>query len=163
MSPGFHLAQINIGRLLAPLDSPQIKDFADNLDRINAIAEASPGFVWRLVGEGNSATDLRPFEDPTILINMSVWTDLASLGAFVYRSDHAGIMRRRREFFEAPDEAFQALWWIPAGAVPTPAEGMERLQHLRRDGPTAYAFTFRQPFAPQAGARPDPPVLDECA
>ena len=164
MNPTFHLAQINIGRFAGPLNSPQLKDFVDNLDRINALAEQSPGFVWRLTGEGNNATDLRPFDDdPMMAINMSVWTDLASLGAYVYRSDHVAIMRRRREFFEVPDQAFMALWWIPAGAIPTVAEGIERLERLRRDGPTAEAFTFRQPFPPAAHAGPVTPVLDECA
>ncbi len=164
MSAAFHLAQINIGRFAAPLDSPQLKDFVDNLDRINALAEQSPGFVWRLTGEGNNATDLRPFDDdPMMAINMSVWTDLASLGAYVYRSGHIAIMRRRREFFEVPDQAFMALWWVPAGTVPTVVEGIERLERLRRDGPTAEAFTFRQPFPPAAQAGPVTPVLDECA
>ncbi len=164
MSAAFHLAQINIGRFAAPLDSPQLKDFVDNLDRINALAEQSPGFVWRLTGEGNNATDLRPFDDdPMMAINMSVWTDLASLGAYVYRSGHIAIMRRRREFFEVPDQAFMALWWVPAGTVPTVVEGIEPLERLRRDGPTAEAFTFRQPFPPAAQAGPVTPVLDECA
>ena len=161
---GFHLAEINIGRLAAPLDSPQLRDFVDNLDRINAIAEAAPGFVWRLTGEGNNATDLRPFDDdPMMAINMSVWTDLASLGAYVYRSDHIAIMRRRREFFEVPDQAFMALWWVLAGTIPSVAEGIARLGRLRRDGPTAEAFTFRQPFPPTAHADPVTPILDECA
>ena len=163
MSPAHHLAQINVARLLAPLDSPELKGFVDNLDRINALAEASPGFVWRLTGAGGDATDLRPFDDPSMLINMSVWTDLASLGAFVYRSSHSGIMRQRRSFFEAPPEAFQALWWVPTGTVPTETDGIARLQHLRAHGPSAFAFTFREPFAPVAGVAPAPPVLDECA
>ena len=161
---GFHLAEINIGRLAAPLDSPQLKDFVENLDRINALADAAAGFVWRLKGDGNNATDLRPFEDDEMMaINMSVWTDLAALGAYVYRSDHIQIMRRRREFFEVPTQAFMCLWWVPAGHVPTIAEGIERLEHFRRHGPTAYAFSFREPFAPTAQAAPIPPVLDECA
>ena len=164
MSGGFHLAQINIGRFAASLDSPQLKDFVDNLDRINALAEAAPGFVWRLKGEGNNATDIRPFDDDAMMaINMSVWTDLASLGAYVYRSDHIAIMRRRREFFEVPAEPFMALWWVPAGALPTLTEGIERLQHLRRHGPSAVAFSFREPFAPTQAAAPIDPVLDECA
>ena len=103
MSATFHLAQVNIGRLRAPIDHPMIKDFADNLDAVNAVAEASPGFVWRLTGEGNNATDLAPYEDPLIAINMSVWADIPSLGAFVYRGDHVKIMRRRREWFEQMD------------------------------------------------------------
>lgn len=160
----FHLAEINIGRLAAPLDSPQLKAFVDNLDRINALAEAAPGFVWRLKGEGNNATDIRPFADDEMMaINMSVWTDLASLGAYVYRSDHVAIMRRRREFFEVPAEPFMTLWWVPAGHVPGIAEGIERLQHLRRHGPTAQAFSFREPFPPREALAPIDPVLDECA
>jgi hypothetical protein len=164
MSQGFHLAEINIGRLAAPLDSPQLKDFVDNLDRINALADAAPGFVWRLKGDGNNATDIKPFpEDEMMAINMSVWTDLAALGAYVYRSDHIQIMRRRREFFEVPAEPFMCLWWVAAGHIPTMAEGIERLEHFRRHGPTPYAFSFREPFAPTAQADPIPPVLDECA
>ena len=161
---GFHLAEINIGRFAAPLDSPALKAFVDSLDRINALADAAPGFVWRLIGEGNNATDLRPFEgDPMMAINMSVWTDLASLGAYVYRSDHIQIMRRRREFFEVPAEAFMTLWWVPAGHIPSIAEGIARLEHFRRQGPTAPAFGFRQPFALAAGAGAVDPILDECA
>jgi hypothetical protein len=161
---GFHLAEINIGRLAAPLESPQLKDFVDNLDRINALAEAAPGFVWRLKGEGNNATDIRPFPDDEMMaINMSVWTDLASLGAYVYRSDHMQVMRRRREFFEVPAQAFMTLWWIPAGHIPTVAEAIERLEHFRRHGPTPFAFSFRQPFPPSVSASPIEPILDECA
>ncbi len=163
MSPSFHLAQINVGRILAPLDGPELKPFVDNLDRINALAEQSPGFVWRLTGEGDNATDIHAFDDPTMLMNMSVWTDLASLGAYVYRSDHIEIMRRRREFFETPTAPFMALWWVPAGTLPTIAEGVARLERLRRDGPTPHAFTFRQPFPPAAESEPLAPVLDECA
>ena len=163
MNPTFHLAQINIGRILAPLDGPELRPFVDNLDRINALAEQSPGFVWRLTGEGDNATDIHAFDDPTMLMNMSVWTDLASLGAYVYRSDHIEIMRRRREFFETPTEAIMALWWVPAGTVPTIAEGIARLERLRRNGPTPHAFTFRQPFPPAAESEPVAPILDECA
>ncbi len=164
MTPGWHLAELNIGRFAAPLDSPQLKDFVDNLDRINAVAEAAPGFVWRLTGEGNNATDIRPFEDdPMMAINLSVWTDLAALGAYVYRSDHIEIMRRRREFFEAPTEAFMTLWWVPAGHIPTIAEAVERLEHFRAHGPTPHAFSFRQPFPPPAVTAPVEPILDECA
>ena len=118
MSAKFHLAQVNIGRLRAPIDHPMIKDFADNLDPINALAEASPGFVWRLTGEGNNATDLQPFDDALIAINMSVWTDVPSLGAYVYRSGHVQFMRRRREWFEHMD-FYMALWWVPVGHEPT--------------------------------------------
>ena len=159
----FHLAQINIGRLLAPVDDPQLAEFVTNLDRINALAEDQPGFVWRLTGEGGDATDIKPDPDDEMMaLNMSVWTDPQALGAFVYRSDHIGIMRRRAEWFEKL-ELFMALWWVPAGHIPSVAEGMGRIETLRRLGPTAEAFTFRNPFpAPDALEAP-PPVLDECA
>ena len=161
MSGKHQLAQVNIGRLRAPIDHPSIKDFADNLDPVNAIAEASPGFVWRLTGEGNNATDLAPYEDPLIAINMSVWTDIQSLCAFVYRGDHVTIMRRRREWFE-PMEIFMCLWWVPAGHTPTVEEGMAKLALLERFGPTPQAFTFKTPF-PTPYGQPATPVLDECA
>ena len=158
----FHLAEVNIGRLLQPVDHPQIADFVANLDRINALAEDQPGFVWRLTGDGNDATDLKP--DPTddlLAINLSVWTDIESLGAFVYRTAHRDIMRRRREWFEAM-EVYMALWWVPVGHTPTIAEAMARIALLRQMGPTADAFTFRHPF-PAPDATAITPVLDECA
>jgi hypothetical protein len=159
---GFQLAQINVGRLVAPIDSPQVAEFVANLDRINALADDQPGFVWRLTGAGNNATDIQAFDDPAIALNMSVWESLEALAAFVYRSDHLGVMRRRREWFEPPTEAYMALWWVPAGHIPTPAEGRARLETLRRLGPTPSAFTFRQPFPPPGAATVDP-ILDECA
>ena len=160
MSAKFHLAQVNIGRLRAPIDHPMIKDFADNLDPINALAEASPGFVWRLTGDGNNATDLQPFDDALIAINMSVWTDIPSLGAYVYRSGHVQFMRRRREWFEHMD-LYMVLWWVPAGHRPTIDEAKERLALLEAHGPTPQAFTFKAPF-PAPDAVPVAPVLDEC-
>ena len=159
---GYHLAQINIGTLKAPVDAPAIAGFTDNLDRINTLAEAQPGFVWRLKGEGNNATDLAVFEDPLMLINMSVWTELDALATFVYRSDHRQIMRGRAEWFHKM-ELYMALWWVPVGHQPPPQEGIERLAILRRLGPSPQAFTFKSPFpAPDAVSAPTP-VLDECA
>jgi heme-degrading monooxygenase HmoA len=160
--PTHHLAQINIGTLKAPMDAPATAGFAANLDRINALAEAQTGFVWRLTGEGNNATDLRPFDDPLTLINMSVWTNLEALAAFVYRSAHREIMRRRAEWFEK-SEVFMCLWWVPAGHTPTPAEGIERLAILRRLGTTAEAFTFREPFAAPGALVSPTAALDRCA
>ncbi len=158
----FHLAQINVGRLLAPVDDPRIAGFKDNLDRVNAIADGSPGFVWRLVGEGNNATDIQPLpDDPLFAINMSVWESLEALAAFVYRTDHRDIMRRRREWFE-PMDTYMCAWWVAAGHRPTPAEGLARLDLLVRMGPTAEAFTFRNPF-PAPDAVSITPVLDQCA
>ncbi|HJS39096.1 MAG TPA: DUF3291 domain-containing protein [Burkholderiales bacterium] len=147
----WHLAQLNIGIIKAPMDSPVMADFAANLDRINALAEATPGFVWRLQTEEGNATAIRPFENENLLLNMSVWRDVESLGKYVYHSAHVEIMRRRREWFEHMDEAFLVLWWVPQGHRPGVAEAVARLELLRAKGPTAEAFTFRHAFpAPDA-------------
>ena len=158
---GYQLAQINIGRLKAPMDAPETAGFRDNLDRINALADAAPGFVWRLVGEGGNATDILMWDNPLMLLNMSVWTDIESLAAFVYRTDHRDVMRQRAAWFEKV-ETFMCLWWVPAGQVPTPREGIARLETLGRIGPSAEAFTFREPFpTPDTVATP-PPMLETC-
>jgi len=140
------LAQINIGRLRAPTDGPMIAEFMASLDEINALAERSPGFVWRFMTEEGNATAVRPFEDELLLINMSVWESVESLGDYVYRSDHTGYFRRRRAWFERIRESIVALWWVPAGHRPTVAEAEQRLDHLREHGPTSWAFTFHSPF-----------------
>lgn len=162
MPLGSNLAQVNIGRILHPVDAPQIADFMNNLAPINALAESQAGFVWRLVGEGDNATDIRPdARDRDLLINMSLWRDIESLAAFVYRSDHRDFMRRRREWF-APMEVFQALWWVPAADTPTPADGLMRVRHLGVHGPTPHAFTFKTPFAAPGSGVETPPILEEC-
>lgn len=159
---GFHLAEINVGRLKAPVDHPMIAEFKDNLDRINALADGMPGFVWRLVGEGNNATDIQPRpDDPLFAVNMSVWTDMEALAGFVYRSAHRDIMRRRREWFEHM-EIYMCFWWVPVGQTPTIEEGVARLELFERLGPTAEAFSFKVPH-PAPDGRPTIPVLDECA
>lgn len=151
----FHLAQLNIGRLLAPIDSPQIADFVGALDRINALGEASPGFVWRMQDDGGNATAIPVFEDDDRYIaNLTVWESIEALTDFVYRSDHAAVMRRRREWFSRMVEAYLVLWWIPAGTSPTLAEAIERLEHMRAHGPSPYAFTIRESW-PAAGAAAD--------
>ena len=142
----YQLAQLNIASMKAPLDSPELKDFVDNLDRINALAESSPGFAWRLKGDGNDATSLRPLGD-NVLVNMSVWRDVEALKAYVYGTAHSQIMRRRREWFTRMKEAYLALWWVPAGHEPTVAEAVAKLEHLRKHGPSAEAFTFGEAFA----------------
>ena len=142
----WHIAQLNVGRSVAPPGSPELADFMAALDRINAMAEASPGFVWRLQSASGNATDILVSDDPQSLINMSVWSSIESLFAFVYRSGHTEVMKRRREWFEKPTEAYQALWWIPAGHTPSIEEALERLALLRREGPTPRAFTFNQRY-----------------
>ena len=143
----FHLAQINIGRLRAETDDPMIAEFMAALDEINALAERSPGFVWRFMTEDGNATAVRPFDDELLLINMSVWESVESLGDYVYRSDHTSYLRRRREWFERINEAIFALWWVPTGHRPTVAEGIQAIEHLRAHGATPQAFTFRHPFS----------------
>jgi hypothetical protein len=142
----YQLAQINIARLKAPLDSPELKDFVDNLDRINALAENSPGFVWRLKGEGNDATSLRPMGDD-VIVNMSVWRDVESLKNYVYRSAHVEILKRKREWFTRMAESHMALWWVPQGHQPTASEAAIKLRVLREKGPSPEAFTFASAFA----------------
>ena len=143
----WHLAQLNIARAIAPLDSPPLAEFVAALDRINALAEASPGFVWRLVGDGGAAIDIRVGDDPNVIVNMSVWASVEALFEFTYRSGHIEVMRRRREWFDAASAPYMVRWWIPAGHVPTVDEAMVRLEHLRAHGPSAHAFTFKQRFA----------------
>jgi hypothetical protein len=145
----YHLAQVNVALLSAPLDSPRLADFVAKLDPINTLADDAPGFVWRLQTEDGDATAIRAFPDERIIVNLSVWTSREALADFVYRSDHAGVMRRRREWFE-PMQVSVALWWVEAGHVPTVAEAKERLEHLEAHGPTPSAFTFRAPFASPA-------------
>ena len=147
-----HLAQLNVARLLAPIDAPQLADFVARLEPVNALAEATPGFVWRLQTEDGDATAIRAFDDEMILVNMSVWESIDALAEFVYRSDHVDVMRRRREWFEHDAQPYLVLWWIPAGTTPTVEEARARLEHLRELGPTPHAFTFRQPFPPSAGS-----------
>ena len=148
----YQLAQINIATLKAPLDSPELKDFVDNLDRINALAESSDGFVWRLTGEGNDATSLRPYGED-VIVNMSVWRDVDSLRQYVYQSAHTEILRRKREWFVRPTEAIYVLWWVPQGHRPTVEEAAARLRQLREQGSTAEAFNFGEAFsAPDAVA-----------
>ena len=144
----WHIAQLNVGRAVAPPGSPELADFMAALDRINALAEASPGFVWRLQSASGNATDILVSDDPRSLVNMSVWSSVESLFEFVYRTGHTEVMKRRREWFEKPLEAHQVLWWVPAGHLPSLEEALARLADLRRDGPSERAFTFSRRYPP---------------
>ena len=144
----FHLAQLNIARLLAPLDSEQLAGFVAALEPINAPADAAPGFVWRLQTEEGDATSVQAFDDPWMLVNMSVWESMEALREYVYRGPHAEIMRGRRQWFAKAMRPYMVLWWVPAGHTPTPAEAIERLDLLEANGPTSEAFTFRTWFPP---------------
>lgn len=151
---GFQLAQVNIARARGEMTGPVMAEFVAQLPEINALAEQSPGFAWRLQTEDGDATAVRPYEDRRILINLSVWADLPALRAYVYRSAHASVMRRRREWFERFDRIYVALWWVPAGHRPSVAEAVARLSHLEQHGPTPFAFSFTEPFAADGVAMP---------
>ncbi|MGW1601067.1 DUF3291 domain-containing protein [Streptomyces eurythermus] len=148
-----HLAQVNIGRIVAPLDSPELADFVALQPEINALADRSPGFVWRMVdADGADATGIRPAENDTLLLfNCSVWESIEALQNFTYHSDHLRVLSRRREWFRRMAEAHQALWWVPAGHRPTVDEAMERVAMVRENGPGPQAFTFRAPYPAPSG------------
>lgn len=145
----YELAQVNIARLKFPLDSPELKDFVDALDPVNAVADSFGGFVWRLQSESGNATDVPVLGDDWLIVNMSVWRDTSALTAFMYQGQHRELLARRREWFERMAEAMAVLWWVPAGHRPTVAEAEERLLHLRAHGATPYAFTLRTSFPPE--------------
>jgi heme-degrading monooxygenase HmoA len=144
----FHLAQLNVARAVAPLDDDQMADFMNRLDEVNALAERSPGFVWRLKSDIGNATDIKVTDDPLFIINMSVWESIDHLHAFVYRSDHKDVFARRFEWFERSQGPSMVLWWHPLGVEPTAEEALERLRILTERGPTHQAFTFKQRFDP---------------
>jgi hypothetical protein len=157
----YHLAQVNIGRLVAPLDSRELAGFVAELEPVNALADAAPGFVWRLQTEDGNATSVRAFEwdaagSAGVLVNMSVWESVEALAGYVYSGPHLAVMRRRREWFERMRESYAALWWVPAGVRPSTADAEDRIRRLRADGPTPAAFTLRQHFPPPGAgdARP---------
>lgn len=143
----WQLAQLNIALAKAPLDDSSMEGFTADIGRINAAAESSPGFVWRLDG-AYDPPDNEIARDPRVLLTMSVWDSVEALYAFVYRSAHREPFARRALWFDPFAEASVVLWWIAAGSIPTPSEGLARLEHLRRCGPSAHAFTFKQPFPP---------------
>ena len=153
-SARLELAQVNVARLVAPLESPELADFVTSLDPVNLAAELAPGFVWRLQSEDGNATSFHAFtwdigDSAGVITNMSVWVDVEHLAAFVYGEAHRRVLRRRREWFEPMREAYAACWWVPAGRRPTLTEAEERIRGLRRVGPTPFAFTLREHFPAQ--------------
>jgi hypothetical protein len=142
------IAQINIAKMKAPLESPIMADFVANLDRINGIAESSNGFVWRLKDENNNATSIKVFDDDYILVNMSVWENIDALFNFAYKSQHAEIFKRREEWFDKMSEMHMAIWYIANDQYPPAAEGAKRLEHIREHGDTPYSFSFKKKFTP---------------
>lgn len=149
---GHDLAQLNIGRLLAPTDHPDTKGFMDALEPINALADAHPGFKWRLQTEDGDATAIRPYDDDMMIVNLSTWDSLEALADFVYGDEHRAVMVQRRKWFERM-ETYLVLWWVPAGHIPSVEEAKAKLAHLEAHGPTPDAFTFKQPFGAVADDR----------
>ena len=142
----FHLAQINMARALAPLTDPRLADFVALLDEVNALADRSPGFVWRLQTDAGNATDIEVGDDPLLIVNMSVWESREALSDYVYKSGHLRVLSRRKEWFARLETPSLALWWLPVGTRPPIEDGLERLDHLARHGPNERAFTFKAGF-----------------
>ncbi|HUE99862.1 MAG TPA: DUF3291 domain-containing protein [Anaerolineales bacterium] len=143
----YHLAQINIARMLAPIDDPVMADFVAQLPPTNALAEESPGFVWRLQLEGGDATSIKVYDDDMTIVNLTVWESVDALRQYVYKSAHRGVLRDRKRWFEKFDDPYYALWWVSAGHLPSTEEGRERLEYLREHGDSASAFSFKNVFA----------------
>lgn len=161
----FDLAEVNVSRLLAPLDSPLLHDFMAALDQVNADGDRASGFRWRLQTEDGNATAVRAFGFEVdgshgVIVNLTTWASLESLAAFVFSGEHLAIMRRRREWFHRPVEAMTALWWVPSGHRPSTDEAEDRVRHLRRHGPTSTAFTIRTTFPPPGEVQKSMPPGD---
>lgn len=142
---GYHLAELNLAWMRAPLEDPVMAGFSDNLDRVNAIADRSPGFVWRWITPEGDDSEERIF-GPLMLANVSLWRSLEDLRAFVFAQDHGSFVRNRNQWFHRQDDAYFVLWWVPAGHVPTLEEAQQKLLLLRATGASAAAFNWREPF-----------------
>ena len=148
--PNYHIAQINIARMLAPIDDPIMAEFVAQLPPINALADESPGFVWRLQSESGDATSIKVYDDDFVIVNLTVWESVEALREYVYKSAHRGVLRDRKRWFQKFDGPYYALWWIPAAHIPSAEEGKQRLEHLREHGDSAYAFSFKNIFSKPA-------------
>lgn len=142
-----HLAQLNIAKAKYSLESAEIKEFVDNLEPVNKLAEESDGFIWRLKDENGDATNIKAFSDPNIIVNMSVWDSIDTLKNFMFRTHHKNFLRRKKEWFDHIPEDSYVLWWIPIGHIPTIEEAVEKLDLLRKNGDTPKAFTFKSNFS----------------
>lgn len=142
----YHIAQINIARMLGPIDDPVMVDFVAQLAPVNALADESPGFVWRLQSDSGDATAIKIYDDDMVIINLTVWESVDELREYVYKGAHHAVLRDRKRWFEKFDGPYYALWWVPTGQLPTAEEGKRRLDCLREHGDTAYAFSFKHVF-----------------
>lgn len=142
----YHIAQLNIAKMLAPIDSDIMHGFVSRLDEINALAEQSEGFVWRLKGDDNNATAIRIFEDDMLIINLSVWESIDALHTYTYKTAHAELIKGRKDWFSALGKPHMALWWVKAGDIPLTTDAKERLEYLQANGASPYSFTFAKRF-----------------
>jgi len=143
----FQLAEINVARMKGVnINDPIMKEFVDNLDRVNDLAERSEGFIWRLKDESNNATYFNPYNDEQVIVNISVWQDVESLEHYVFKTFHTDFLKRRREWFHSYGKLHTALWWIPQGQFPTLEEAVEKLDYLQKNEPSPMAFTFKTRF-----------------
>ena len=142
-----HLAQLNIAKAKYSLEAAEIKEFVDNLEPVNSLAESSDGFIWRLKDESGDATSINAFSDPNIIVNMSVWDSTDALKNFMFRTHHRDFLRRKKEWFHNIPEDSYVLWWVPIGHIPTIEEAVEKLEFLRGNGDTPNAFTFKSNFS----------------
>jgi hypothetical protein len=145
---GYDIAQLNVGRTVAPIDDVRLADFVGWLDEVNALAEQSPGFVWRLQGENGNNTSLQATADPRFIVNLSVWESVEQLHAFTYASGHKSVFARRFDWFERREGPNHVMWWLPKGTIPDVTDALRRLEPLAELGPTPAAFTFQQRFPP---------------
>ena len=143
----FHIAQFNKAEMRYPLEDERMAEFTSRLDDINVLAEESPGFVWRLKDDSGDATRIRPLGEDW-LINMSVWTGIAALRNFTYKSRHVELLRGTEAWFKPASAPRLVLWWVRAGTTPSIDEARARLDHLLLKGPSARAFTFGDPYPP---------------
>jgi hypothetical protein len=144
----FEVAQLNVGRSVGPMGEPPMADFESRLDEINALAERSPGFVWRLQGDNGNNTELKVTDDPLFIVNLSVWRSLEDLYAFTYRTEHKALFARRFEWFERRPGPNVVIWWQPAGTIPDVHDALRRLRLLEASGPSPEAFGFKSRFPP---------------
>ena len=143
----YQLAEINVARMIGvTIDDPIMKEFVDNLDRVNALAEDSPGFIWRLKDDANNAASFNPYNDVQVIINISVWEDIESLQGFTYKTFHTDFLKKRMEWFKKYGKAQFALWWVKKGEIPTIEDATERLKYLQTNGPSEKAFNFKESF-----------------
>lgn len=160
MAQQYHLAQVNIARTIAPLDDPLMRGFVEQLDPINRLAERSPGFVWRLQTDDGDATSIQLFDDPRIIVNLSLWASYEALKNYVYSGDHLTVLKAKKSWMEKLDTPSLALWWLPVGELPTALDAKHRLEALAKNGSTATVFTFARPYpAPHAFAQ-EPGAVD---